>query len=147
MSAIFKLKLQNVAFFAIAPSLISRYAYQSSINDRVDNLWRIHENREKKGLGGTKVGHGTYNEDAHTGDRGFVINNGVHLSMDSILTGRELKPALNNPFVRYNKAVEDYPSELSNMDDEKMYTTDNFERLKPLMPKDESVVGTTTIIP
>lgn len=33
------------------------------------------------------------------------------------------------------------------MDDVKLYKTDNFERLKPLMPKKGSVVGTTTVIP
>jgi len=33
------------------------------------------------------------------------------------------------------------------MDDAKMYGTDNYERLKPLMPKKGSTVGTTTIIP
>ena len=105
----FKLKIQNVAFFAIAPSLISRYAYQSSIDERVDNLWRIHQNREKKGLGGTVSKHGYYNEDDHTGDRGFMINNGVHLSMDSIISGSQFEATLNNPFTRYHKTIEDYP--------------------------------------
>ena len=33
------------------------------------------------------------------------------------------------------------------MDDFKMYETDNFERMKPLMPKKGSTVGTTSIIP
>ena len=28
-----------------------------------------------------------------------------------------------------------------------MFKTDNFERMKPLMPKDSSVVGTTSLIP
>ena len=41
----FKLKVQNVAFFAVVPTLISRYCYQQSIEDRVDSLWRIHESR------------------------------------------------------------------------------------------------------
>jgi len=41
----------------------------------------------------------------------------------------------------------DYPQEHGNMDDVKLYQTDNFERLKPLMPKAGSTVGTTTIIP
>jgi len=136
-----------VAFFALAPSLMSRYAYQASINERVDNLWRIHQNREKKGLGATKTKHGYYSEDEHVGDRAFAINNGIHLSMDSIVSGVDATPSLDNPFVRYHKSIEDYPQELDNMDDLKMYTYDNFERMKPLMPKDDSVVGTTTLIP
>lgn len=52
-SPLFKLKLQNVLFFGLAPSLICRYSYNQSVSDRVDNLWRIHKNREKQGLGGT----------------------------------------------------------------------------------------------
>ena len=44
-TAIFKLKVQNIAFFAVAPTLLSKYCYQQSIEDRIDNLWRIHLNR------------------------------------------------------------------------------------------------------
>lgn len=54
---------------------------------------------------------------------------------------------LNNPFTRFHQSIEDYPQEMDNMDDMKLYTTDNFERLKPLMPKEGSTVGTTTVIP
>lgn len=54
---------------------------------------------------------------------------------------------LNNPFTRFHQSIHDYPSELGNMDDAKLYQTDNFERLKPLMPKEGSTVGTTGIIP
>ena len=57
------MKVQNIAFFAIAPSIIASYSYQQTINERVDNLWRIHQNRERKGLGGTKNDYNLYNED------------------------------------------------------------------------------------
>lgn len=139
--------MQNVAFFALAPSLFSRYAYQSAIDERVDNLWRIHQNREKKGLKGTNKSSGLNSDDDHTNDRGFAINNGVHLSMDSIISGVVEKPQLDNPFTRFHEQLAEYPQEHENMDDVKLYKTDNFERLKPLMPKKGSVVGTTTVIP
>ena len=84
--------MQNVAFFALAPSLFSRYAYQQAIDERVENLWRIHQNREKKGLKGTNMSTGNLDERDHTMDRGFNINNGVHLSMDSIVSGTIDKP-------------------------------------------------------
>lgn len=67
--------------------------------------------------------------------------------MDSIITGLKDTPMLNNPFTRFHQSIEDYPQEMDNMDDKNMYTTDNFERLKPLMPKEGSTVGTTTVIP
>lgn len=120
-SAIFKLKVQNVAFFALAPSLFSRYAYQQAIDERVDNLWRIHQNREKKGLKGTNLSTGNLDERDHTMDRGFNINNGIHLSMDSIVSGTIDKPQLNNPFTRFHEGLAEYPQEHENMDDVKLY--------------------------
>ena len=63
-TAIFKLKAQNVAFFALAPYFFSKYCYQQAICDRVDNLWRIHQNRERKGLGGTNNSMQMYEEGA-----------------------------------------------------------------------------------
>ena len=98
----FKLKVQNIAFFAIAPTLLSRYCYQQSIEDRVDVLWRIHQTREKQGLGGTNVSSGLHRDDDHTSDRGFRINNGIDISMNSILTGRLDKPMHANPFTRFH---------------------------------------------
>lgn len=136
-----------MAFFAMAPTLFARYSYQQTINDRIDVLWRIHENREKQGLGATKNAQNMTDESEHTGDRAFQINNGIHFSFDSILTGARESPMLNNPFTRFHKTIEKYPHEHDNMDDEKLYTTDNFERMKPLMPKKGSTVGTTTLIP
>ena len=52
-----------------------------------------------------------------------------------------------NPFVRFNKALEEYPDELFNADDVEIMTTDNFERMKPLMPQEDKVVGTTRVTP
>ena len=90
--------------------LLSKFCYQQSINERVDILWRIHQNREKQGLGGTKTSRNVYDSDEqHTQDRGFRINNGLHFSMNSIVTGRIEKPMQNNPFTRFHQSIEDYP--------------------------------------
>jgi len=88
-----------------------------------------------------------YEEGEHVQDRGFRIFNGLHLSMDAITTGARERPMHNNPFTRFHQSIEDYPQEMGNMDDHKLYSTDNFERMKPLMPKKGSTVGTTTLIP
>ena len=63
--AFFKLKPWNVAFWAIAPSLYFRYQYKQTEDERVDNLWRIHENREKRDLGPTRSSMGDYDSDEH----------------------------------------------------------------------------------
>jgi hypothetical protein len=43
----FKLKAQNVLFMTLAPTLFFRYSYNQTMHDRVNNLWRIHENRKR----------------------------------------------------------------------------------------------------
>lgn len=50
---LFKLSMLSVPLVLIAPTMIARYAYNNQIDDRVDNLWRIHRNREDAGMGGT----------------------------------------------------------------------------------------------
>lgn len=47
--AFFKLKIQNLLFFLIAPTVASKYYYDNAIHERIDNLWRIHCNRVEKG--------------------------------------------------------------------------------------------------
>lgn len=70
-SPIFKLKTQNVIFFALVPSLIAKFGYSQSIHDRVDNLWRIHRNREDKGMGGTYRSSRVNAEDQHYQDANY----------------------------------------------------------------------------
>ena len=146
-AAIFKLKVQNIAFFAVAPTLMSQYCYQSSINERVDYLWKIHQNRVKKGLGGTATKTGLYEQDAHVGDRAFRANTGLHISMDSIVSGVVDKPMFDNPFKRFHQSLADYGHDHGNLDDVNMYETHNYERIKATQPKDGSTVGTTTLAP
>ena len=69
--AFFKLKAQNVLFWALAPTIFFRYTYSQTIDDRVNNLWRIHQNRESRGMGGTFNKAGYYSSDQHTGDTGM----------------------------------------------------------------------------
>jgi len=45
--ALFKLKAHNLLFWLAAPTLGARAYYDCHIHERVDNLWRIHVNREK----------------------------------------------------------------------------------------------------
>ena len=62
--------------------MLSKYCYQQAIDERVDNLWRIHQNREKQGLGGTYNKMNLYDDQTHVQDRGFKYNNGLHFSID-----------------------------------------------------------------
>jgi hypothetical protein len=51
--AIFRLGYVSVPMMLLAPTLIARLSYNDNVNDRIDNLWRIHRNREDQGMGGT----------------------------------------------------------------------------------------------
>ena len=49
MVALFKLKAQNVVFWLVVPTLLAKKYYNCEIDERVENLWRIHCNRVDKG--------------------------------------------------------------------------------------------------
>jgi hypothetical protein len=48
-AALFKLKAQNVIFWLVAPSLAAKALLNSQIDERIDNLWKIHTNRVDRG--------------------------------------------------------------------------------------------------
>ena len=52
----------------------------------------------------------------------------------------------NNPLVRFNQDLATYAHDHGTMDDVKLQKTDNFERLKPRMPKAGTTVGTSTVM-
>ena len=145
--AIFKLKVQNVAFWALAPSMYFNYAYSQEQDSRVSNLWRIHENRVKRGKEGTVKKTGNYTVQDHVGDRGLPFNIGVQYRMDQITEGVKPTQFFSNTFTRFNEQIEKYPDELFNADDHDFFTTDNFERMKHFAPKEGKTVGLTRVIP
>jgi len=69
------------------------------------------------------------------------------LTSEMIWDGAIMDGHLDNPFIRWHKSFEDYPSHLSDMDDYAMTETDEFERLKKFKPHKKDVVGVTPIIP
>ena len=71
--AFFKLKPQNVIFWLVAPSLYFKYAADGEVEERISNLWRIHKNRESRGMGGSFNPRGVYSKDDHNGDSGLIF--------------------------------------------------------------------------
>ena len=144
-SPMFKLRLQNVLFWAAAPTLIARYTYNQVAVERIENLWRVHENREKQGLGGTAKKTGAH--ESLQQDSNFRLNNGLHVRFDSISHGIRSKPYLNAPFTRFHETIEDYSDFHDDIDDHDLYEIDNWERMKPFTAKQKDVVGNSTVIP
>jgi hypothetical protein len=108
-------------------------------------MWRIHCNRVNKGLGGTYKENGIYEDKMQ--DSNFQINNGIHLRMDSIISGILEKPYLDNPFQRFHESIEQYPDFLDDINDVSFMEYDNWERLKKFGPKEGTTIGDTSVIP
>lgn len=113
--AIYKLKVQNVLFWLIAPTVATKYYYDCHIHERIDNMWRVHMNRVDKGnnpqsltliigLDGTYKQHGVYDDKMQ--EYNYKISNGVHMRMDSIVHGIVEQPYLDNPFQRFHESIE-----------------------------------------
>lgn len=141
------MKPWNVAFWAIAPSLYFRYQYKQTEDERVDNLWRIHENREKRELGPTRNSMGDYDSDEHQVDGGFIQQTQLPVSHMYLIGGAKMKSYLANPFSRFEEKYEKYPEELFNADEEILNDVDNYERAKPFQGGKDKTIGTSKIIP
>ena len=107
-------------------------------------MWRTHKNRADNGLGPTWSGTG-YHESMMQ-DFNMVIPN-ASISSDMLWDGAIMDTHFDNPFLRWHKSFEDYPSFLNDMDDYAMIETDDFERLKKFKPLKKDVVGVTPILP
>ena len=107
-------------------------------------MWRTHKNRTDKNLGGTYSSSG-YHESMMQ-DFNMVIPN-ASITPDMLWEGAVLDQHFDNPFLRWHKSFEDYPSFLSDMDDYAMTETDEFERLKKYKAKKKDTVGVTPILP
>ena len=67
--------------------------------------------------------------------------------MNGLASGYKRNDYLASPFSRFDENIENYSNEFFNADDREMYETENYERVKPFLPKDKDVVGTTRLIP
>jgi hypothetical protein len=143
-SPLFKLRIQNVAFFLIAPSYMTKVAYQNQIDKRIENMWRVHKNRVDTGKGSTIKGSGFH--ESMSQDYNMVLPN-ASLTSEMIIDGAIMDHHFDNPFLRWHESFEKYSGFLTDMDDVPMHETDDFERLKMTKAKKKDVVGVTPITP
>ena len=74
--------------------MIAHHSYNQAIDDRVANLWRIHENRQQYGLGGTARKTGWH--EGHHLDKNYQLNGGVHVHIDTLNDQVNHKPYFKN---------------------------------------------------
>jgi len=141
-SPLFKLKSWNVVLVLLAPTYMSKLAYQKRIDERIENLWRTHKNRTDAGKGSTLKTSGFH--ESMDQDKNMLLPNAT-LSPDMIVDGAILDHHFDNPFLRWHESFEKYSSFLSDMDDLPIHETDDFERLKQGKAKKKDVVGVTPI--
>lgn len=134
-------------FWLVAPIYCTKYAYDQQIHDRVDGMWKIHETRVKRGLGGTVNSNGVYTSDQHRQDAGTQINNGFTIDPTQITEGRLMTPFFDNQFHRWNDSIDKNPSNHDDIERHTLYEVDNFERMKPYRMKESESEGNTTVIP
>jgi hypothetical protein len=103
--AIFRLGYVSVPMMLLAPTLIARLSYNDNVNDRIDNLWRIHRNREDQGMGGTYTSTHIDNGSQHYQDKNYQFNAGFHVRMEQLVNGARVRPVLENPFSRFNDNI------------------------------------------
>ena len=123
---------------------MAKNAYDSNIEARIENMWRVHKNRTDKGLGATWRSNGHH--ESMQQDFNFIIPN-FSITMNNILHGSVPDNHIDNPFLRWHQLFDDYPSFHNDIDDFPMHTTDEFERFKKYKAKKKDVVGVTPIIP
>jgi len=110
-------------------------------------MWKIHENRLRRGLGGTYQSSGLYEDDLHHQDMTQQVNNGVAVRAEEILSGTMFTNFINNQFHRWNSKIDKNNAFHDDFDKHAMYENDTFERMKPYQAKKAEVMGNTTVVP
>jgi hypothetical protein len=93
-------------------------------------MWAIHQNRERKGLGGTFDSTGLYSERQHNQDSTISINNGLNIERSAITEGLVYENFIDNQFHRWNSNIDKHASHHDDIDRHTLYENDNFERMK-----------------
>lgn len=139
-SPLFKLNPINAVAVLAAPTLLATYAYNQDIDDKVSSLWKIHENRQLKGLGGTYQPSGLYPE-KNLGNA-MTDQYGTQISFDEIMNGTKHDIVFNNALVNWSHDIQDHPMFFEDNDRETVpFHLSNFERNKASQPAEGSVIG------
>jgi hypothetical protein len=83
-SPLFKLRAQNVAFWLVAPTFMTKKALDNDVEKRVEQMWRVHKNRTEAGLGPTWAESGFH--ESMEQDMNFKIPNSI-IHTDEIFDG------------------------------------------------------------
>lgn len=134
----------NVVVWLIAPTYLSRYAYNDQIDERVNNMWNVHRNRVDNGLGATYSNSGFHQ---HKPKEWNFNKDGHFVNVKNLITGVMPHTMFDNEYIRWHEHYEKYSNFFCDIDDVEMHETDELERYKPHKPLKKHTVGTTSVIP
>ena len=135
----------NIALWTLGPQLLFRSVYSKQIDERVNNLWRVHKNRVDQGLGGTYTSSNLYN-DKHK-EEANVTKMGLNFSLDSYIKGYKEEIYMGNPFSRFHESVAKNGTIHETVGDIELEQTDNFERAKYFNLSEKDSYGEVSVIP
>lgn len=139
-SPLFKLNPITAVVVLGAPTLIAKQLYNDDIDQKVSNLWRIHKNRQSKGLDGTYSPSNDYPE-KNVGSA-IVDPYGVQVGIDELIDGVNYDVHFDHPFSNWSHELDEQPQFFEDNDRLTMpIILDNLERNKPFVPAEGSVVG------
>ena len=128
-SPLFKLNPLNSLLLLFVPSIVARYFVDEDVNGRIKNAWRIHKNREAKGLEATVQKDGFYTDKMN---ELYINEHGLQTNTREAFRGDKILNHFDNPFVKFNKDFAEYPEFHDEHDLLDMYMeADEFERDKP----------------
>lgn len=137
-SPMFRLKPIPVILVVAGPTAFLKYVANGDIQEEVAKYWRIHKNREAQGLDGSYNPAGTYSNMIH--DNQLLSKFPRQMTHAEILFGEKPSFYLNNPGLRMNKDIEEYPDFHEDYDRYRaMPQLEAIERHKPFLAKKGSV--------
>ena len=75
------------------------------------------------------------------------MNPGFKVPLTTLITGNTTKLIIDNPFLRMNQNLQDYPQHHNDIDDIQMFKYGSWERIKAFNPKKGTTVTSTGPIP
>jgi hypothetical protein len=122
--ALFRLKPLNLLLWVVGPSAVAKVYYNCHIEERIEDLWKVHTNRVDRGkifinqilgLGATYNSSGVYNDKMQDYNR--QIPAGVNIRLEGITRGLKDKTFFSNPFIRFHEKLEKNAHFLDDVDD------------------------------
>lgn len=105
-SPLFKLNPITGALVLLGPTALAKTCMTDDMFYRLDTMWKIHENREEKGLGGSWKPSEKYHDKFHMA--GEQEKYGQITTLHYLFVGSQIETKFNDPFSRWTPDHSEY---------------------------------------